>query len=40
MQILKNHYFRHSLQPNLMKNVTLNANTKEIITLDTVYDPI
>ena len=33
MQILGNHYFKHSLQPNLIKNVTLNVNTKEITTL-------
>ena len=35
-----NHYFPHSLSPNLIKTVTLNTNTKEIITLHTVYDVI
>ena len=32
MQILR--------KPNLIKIVTLNANTKEIVTLQTVYDLI
>ena len=31
-----NCYFAHSLWCNLIKNVTLNVNTKEIITLQTV----
>ena len=35
-----NHYFTDSLSPNLIKNCTLNANTKEIITLQAVYDLI
>ena len=29
-----------SLCPNLIKTITLNANTKEIVTLQTVYDLI
>ena len=36
MEILRKSFFRHSLRPNLIKIITLNANTKEIITLDTV----
>ena len=38
MQILGNRYFAHSLWPNLIKIITLNANTKEIINLHTVCD--
>ena len=35
MQILRKLLlYRHSLQPNLIKIVTLNANNKEIVTLD------
>ena len=35
-----NLYFTDSLWPNLIEIVTLNANTKEIITLQTLYDLI
>ena len=40
MQILRNLLFTDSLQPNLIKIVTLNANTKKFITLNAVYDLI
>ena len=33
----ENHDLRHSLWPNLINNVTLIANTNEIVTLQTVY---
>ena len=35
-----NHYFTESLWPNLIKIITLNANTKEIVILHTVYGVI
>ena len=33
-----NCHFKHNLWPNMTKIITLNANAKEIITLNTVYD--
>ena len=35
-----NHYFRHSLLSNLIKIITLNTHTNEIITSNAGYDLI
>ena len=40
MHFLGNCYLGHSLQPNLIKIITLNANPQEIITLNAVYNLI